>query len=52
MGPATGQTTDYEELDIFETTYKTQFDGFTTTVDIGSLEMFNTVADKLRIIRK
>ena len=51
VDPATGQTTDDKELDIVKKTYKTQFDEFKTTVDIGSLEMFNTDADKLQIIR-
>ena len=41
------QTTDDKELDISKTTFKTQFDEFKMTVDIGSLEMFNVDADRL-----
>ena len=52
MDPATGQTTDYKELDIVKTTYKTQFDEFKVTVEIGSLEIFNTDADRLLRIRE
>ena len=52
VDPATGQTTDDKELDIVKKTYKTQFDEFKMTVDIGLLEMFNTDADKLQIIRE
>ena len=48
--PATGQTADDKELDIVKTTYKTQFDEFKMTVEIGSLEMFNADADRLRRI--
>ena len=52
MDPATGKTTYDKELDIFRTTYKTKFDEFKTTVDIGSLERFNTDYDRLQIIRE
>ena len=50
MDPETGQTTDDKELDIVKTTYKTKFDEFKTTVDIGYLEIFNADADRLQII--
>ena len=52
MDPETGQTTDDEELDIVKITYKIRFDEFKRTVDIGSLEMFNADADRLRRIRE
>ena len=41
----TGQIADDEEVDIVKTTYKTQFEEFKMTVDIGSLENFNADAD-------
>ena len=47
LDPATGQTTDDKELDIFKTTYKTKFDKFKMTADIGSLEVFHGDSDKL-----
>ena len=50
VDPPAGQTTDYKELDIVKTTYKTQFDKFKKTVDIRSLEMFNADAERLKII--
>ena len=50
VDPATGQTTDDKEIDIFKTAYKTQFDEFKITVDIGSLDMFNADAGRLQRI--
>ena len=47
VDPATGQTTDDKDLDIVKTTYKTQFDKFKMTADIGSLEVFNADSDRL-----
>ena len=52
MDPATGQPTDDKELDIFKTTYKTQFYEFKIIADIVSLEMFNTDADRLQRIKE
>ena len=52
LDPATGQTTYDEELDIFKTTYKTQFYEFKIIADIVSLEMFNTDADRLQRIKE
>ena len=50
MDPETGQTTDDKELDIVKTTYKTKFDEFKMTVDIGYLEILNADADRLQRI--
>ena len=46
VDPETGQTTYDEELDIFKTTYKTQFGEFKMTVDIASLGIFNMDTDR------
>ena len=48
----TGKTTDDKELYIFKTKYKTQFDKFKITSDIGSLEVFNADSGSLWRIRE
>ena len=40
----TGKTTVDKEIDIVKKIYKTDFDNFKMTVDMGSLEMFNADA--------